>query len=295
MFRLTGSLAVVSLALVIGACSSVTDTPSSVDASVPDAGPTVDPRDAAPEATVDAARPTTGGSGGLGCARREPLGDGHTVCVAKVGAAELKIVEPLAGEGPLVLALYLHGDGAGAHKSASALKTMAPWLVSAHGLGVSVLAPNGCSWWQTPAHDCAVATSEPDRAADNTKALAAAVEALGKAYDLRVDTTYYYGSSGGSIFLSEQWLPLEGGRHPGVFALMCGGEATARPFAWDTSRGRSRFAFTYGDQDFLKADIEGAVLALRGAGFEVKEKVIAGAAHCAFDAHGEAVAAWGAP
>lgn len=88
------------------------------------------------------------------------------------------MVEPAAGAGPLVLALYLHGDGAGAHKSGSALRTMAPWLDAARGLGVSVLAPNGCSWWQSPSHDCASAGSTSDRAADNTKALAGAFEAL---------------------------------------------------------------------------------------------------------------------
>jgi hypothetical protein len=252
--------------------------------------------DAGPDVAPDAAEPSSGGVGGLACARRDALGDGHTACVVKVGSTELKVVEPAGGAGPLVLALYLHGDGAGAHKSGSALKTMAPWLDAAHGLGVSVLAPNGCSWWQTPAHDCAGSASDPDRAADNAKALSGALEALARAYDLRADKTYYYGSSGGSIFLTEQWLPLEGGRHPGVFALMCGGEATARAFAWDTSTTprRSRFGFTYGDQDFLKKDIEGAVRALREKGLEVSEKVIPGAAHCAFDAHGEAVSVWAA-
>lgn len=289
----TGLLPVASVALAALACSA---GEAPLDAGAPDAAVDAPGGDVEADAGGDAAPPSSGGVGGLACARRDPLGDGHTVCVIKVGSTELKVVEPAGGAGPLVLALYLHGDGAGAHKSGSALKTMAPWLDTAHALGVSVLAPNGCSWWQTPSHDCAATASEPDRAADNAKALAGALEALGRAYDLRADKTYYYGSSGGSIFLTEQWLPLEGGRHPGVFALMCGGEATARPFAWDTSSTprRSRFGFTYGDQDFLKKDIEGAVRALRDKGLDVSEKVLPGAAHCAFDAHGEAVSVWAA-
>ncbi|HQY63552.1 MAG: hypothetical protein IPQ09_11290 [Myxococcales bacterium] len=281
-------------------CSS-TAPPSSdpVDAGL-DAAPLEGVADAGREAGLDAgadaATPSSGGTGGLACTRRDALDPGHTVCVLKIGGTELKVVEPAAGAGPLVLALYLHGDGAGAHKSGSALRTMAPWLDAARGLGVSVLAPNGCSWWQSPSHDCASAGSTSDRAADNTKALAGAFEALGRAYDLRTDRTYYYGSSGGSIFLTEQWLPLEGGRHPGVFALMCGGEATTRAFAWDPASAtrRSRFGFTYGDQDFLKKDIEGAARALRDKGLDVNERVLPGAAHCAFDAHGEAVSVWSA-
>lgn len=281
------------LACVAVACSAGQPPLASGAADAAVDGPAAD---VAADAGGDAAQPSSGGQGGLACARRDPLGDGHTVCLVKIGSTELKVVEPAGGVGPLVLALYLHGDGAGAHKSGSALKTMAPWLDAARGLGVSALAPNGCSWWQAPSHDCAATASDPDRAADNAKALAGALDALARAYDLRADKTYYYGSSGGSIFLTEQWLPLEGGRHPGVFALMCGGEATGRAFAWDTSATgpRSRFGFTYGDQDFLKKDIEGAVRALRDKGFDVSEKVIPGAAHCAFDAHGEAVSVWAA-
>ena len=41
------------------------------------------------------------------------------------------------------------------------------------------------------------------------------------------------------------------------------------------------------------ADHPHPTLFLKGKGFDVTEKVIAGAAHCAFDAHGEAMAVWG--
>ncbi len=259
-----------------------------------DAGP-VAPVDA--QTPVDAGPRSSGGAGGLTCERRDPLADGRSICVLKVGSVELKVVEPKGGAaaagGALALGLYLHGDGAGAHKSGSALKAMIPWIDTKRGLGVSVLAPNGCAWWQKPTHACESSLAEPDRDAENTRALAAALTALASAFDLRLDRTYYYGSSGGSIFLTEQWLPLEAGRHPGVFALMCGGEVTRRDYAWSEGASRNRFAFTYGDQDFLRPDIEATVSALKAKSFDVTEKVLPGAAHCAFDAHGEAMAVWG--
>lgn len=77
---------------------------------------------------------------------------------------------------------------------------------------------------------------------------------------------------------------------------MCGGEATTRAFAWDPAQRdpAEPLRLTYGDQDFLKKDIEGAARALRDKGLDVNERVLPGAAHCAFDAHGEAVSVWSA-
>jgi len=277
--------------------SSAGDPPPASPAPSADAG-AIPPTDGGPAANPDAGSTpaSSGGKGGLTCARTEDVGGGHTACVVTVAGVELKVVPPLAGAGPVRLGLYLHGDGAGAHKSGSALKAMVPWIEDKRGLGVSALAPNGCAWWQKPTHDCASATSEPDAAADNTRALAAALDAVEKAYDVRRDSARYYGSSGGSIFLTTQWLPLEGGKRPGVFALMCGGEVGAQPPAWDmgdaAARAKSPLAFTYGDQDFLASDIRKAIAGWGKLGFAVAEKVVPGAAHCAFDAHGEAMRVW---
>lgn len=83
--------------------------------------------DAAP-ATI----PSTGGHGGLVCTRSDDLGGGRMSCVAKVGSVELKVVLPKAASAPppLRLGLYLHGDGAAAHKSNGVLKAMLPWADS---------------------------------------------------------------------------------------------------------------------------------------------------------------------
>lgn len=243
----------------------------------------------------DPEKKSSGGSGGLACTKTEDLGGGRTACVAKLGSVEVKVVEG-KGTGPLRLALYVHGDGAGAHKSNSALKTMLPWLDAQHGLGVSVLAPNGCAWWQKPSYDCSGSANAPDTNAENSKALLEALETLYTKRDIRLDGIAYYGSSGGSIFLTEEWLPLHGDAYSGVFALMCGGKKPRQSFAWDTNDAalvaKVPLFFTYGDQDFLVPEIDEAITALEGKKLSVTKKVIAGAQHCAFNSHAEAVSIW---
>jgi hypothetical protein len=293
----------VGVAIVGLACSSATDTtaPPGASATPPSSSEEETPDSGAPSTADGGASAATSskGSGGLACTSTETLaGSGREVCVVTVGAIELKIVLPEGGSGPLSLGLYLHGDGAGAHKSNSALRTLTSWADAEHGIIVSALAPNGCAWWQTPAHDCQATTTEPDNDAENTAALESAFVALLDAYDVRLDRTFYYGSSGGSIFLTEQWLPLQGHRHPGVFALNCGGKTAKRTWAWDTTdtslRAKQSLAFTYGDQDFLVPDIEASIADLEKRSFEPTIKVIPGAAHCAFDGHSEALGVWNA-
>ncbi len=269
-------------------------TPGPDDASAPSGDSGISDGGAKPDAPA-AAVASSKGTGGLTCASQADLGGGRKACTVKVGSVELKVMLP-SKTGPLRLGLYLHGDGAGAHKSNSALKAMIAWSDAQAGLGVSALAPNGCSWWQTPTWDCASSTNEPDLAAANAAALAAAFDAILKAYDVRLDGVRYYGSSGGSIFLTDEWIPLHGGTYPGVHAVMCGGDASSRTYGWDkndaTLRAKHKLFFTYGDQDYLKPDIEKAIAAFQGAKFDVTTKVVAGAQHCAFDGHAEAMAIW---
>lgn len=294
MIRLGSKAALVLGAFVIVACGgddgvqTTGEAPATEGAEVPDAGP-------APDTEAPPSARSSGGSGGITCDKTLSV-SGRAICVATVGAVEIKILAPPPKKAPVRLGLYVHGDGAGAHKSGSALGAMVAWSDAKPGLAVSVLAPNGCSWWQTPGHDCATNAEEPDTRADNAKALLAVVEALLHAYDVRLDGFDYYGSSGGSIFLTDQWLPLHGGTYPGIFALMCGGRAPGRDYTWDVGDAslvaRSPLFFTYGDQDFLAEEIEEGMASFDAKRFAVTKKVLPGVAHCAFDAHGEAVGIW---
>jgi pimeloyl-ACP methyl ester carboxylesterase len=305
---LLGRRALVAGAALLAACSPSSGAAVSggLSAAPGDAG--VDPGSpGAPASGADGGAaapagptPSSGGAGGLTCARRESVGAGRTSCVATIGGVELKVVEGAASPAgaPFRLGLYLHGDGAAAYTSGSALKAMLAWADAQHGLAVAALAPNGCAWWQAPTHACASTQADPDVTNANAAALLAALEGLLKAYDVRTDGARYYGSSGGSIFLTQEWLPLHGGAHPGVFALMCGGEVSTRAWSWDVTdaaqRAKSPLFFTYGDQDFLVPDITKAIADLTGKGFAITPKVVPSATHCAFDAHGEAVAIWSA-
>jgi hypothetical protein len=266
-----------------------------------DAGAQPSPRvEASADAGADAGAadaPATGSARGLPCSREDDLGGGRRSCLTKVGSVELRIVTPLGGAGPMRLGLHLHGDGAVAHLDNSALAAMIPWVDAQRGIGVSALAPNGCAWWLKPSYDCASDPSEPDVDAENVAPLAAALDAVMVAYDVRTDGLRYYGASGGSIFLTGEWLPLEGARYPGVFAIMCGGSAP-RPFAWDAGdaalRDRSTLAFTYGEADPLLSEIRRSIDALSGKMFAIRETILSGPGHCAFDTHAAAVAIWSA-
>jgi hypothetical protein len=293
-------LALLVVAGAAVACSSSgasSDTPGAAPAT-PDAGvEQVDASDdggVVPDAPVGTA-PGSGGKGGLTCTSRVDV-NGRSICTAKIGSVEVRLLEPMGGSGPMRLGLYLHGDGAAAHKSGSVFKPMIAWADAQHGLGVSFLAPNGCAWWQAPTHDCTSSGTDPDLAGANAAALVTAIDAIMKAYDVRTDGMRYYGASGGSIFLTDEWLPLQGGTYPGVFAIMCGGDASSRTYGWDATnaalRGKSPLWFTYGDKDFLLTDEQAAVAAFKGKGFAVTEKVVPNAGHCEFDAHGEAIGIW---
>ncbi len=199
--------------------------------------------------------------------------------------------------GPVSLAIYVHGDGAAAYKSNGAMKALLPWADLRHVRVLAVLAPNGCAWWQKPTHDCASAIEEPDTTGENTVAFEAVLAEIRARYDINFDPTFYYGSSGGTIFLAGSFLPRYGNVHPGAFAMNCGGTQHKKSdFTWNpddaAARGSTKLWFTYGDKDFLKDDAHASSVFYSDLGFPVDEKIIPDATHCAFDGHGRAKEVW---
>jgi hypothetical protein len=273
------------------------DASVAVDSSVPlDASTAPDARDLrdASDAAVPAIG-STNGRGGVTCSSRGTLAGGRSFCNTTFGGSEVKLAEPQGGSGPFKVIAYLHGDGAAAHNSNSAMQALLPFADAHHALVISVLAPNKCAWWQTPTQtDCSgMATPVPDSNGVNADAFRAVLDGVRAAYDVTLGNAFYYGSSGGSVFLTLHFLRKFGDGYPAIYALNCGGEKPMKPIAWDTSnaalRAGTRLYFTYGDQDFLKGDIEVAIPFFSGLGFPTDTKVIAGADHCAFDGHGRAV------
>lgn len=143
--------------------------------------------------TTDTGPASSHGQGGIACSSTgvaTDSGKSYSYCVAKAGSVEMKIVEPEKGAtGPLRLALYLHGDGAGPYGSDLDLRKLAPFT-STHGvLLVAALAPNACAWWLKPSYTTCDATtpipaSAVDEGGENAAALKAAIDALRAGWDI---------------------------------------------------------------------------------------------------------------
>ncbi|RKH30747.1 hypothetical protein D7Y13_31030 [Corallococcus praedator] len=282
---------------------TATDAGTDVDAGTDagsDAGTQVD-------AGTDAGSGSSQGSGKLPCISTGSVKtDAGTLpfCEAQVGEARVKIIEPQAGivAAPMKLAIYLHGDGAAAYNGSNprALFTHGGWTYGHNTLYVAALAPNKCAWWTNPGRtDCTTEGTDADRDLEgkNAATLVEIIEALRRGWNIQDGPIYFGGSSGGSIQLTASFLPRYGDRYPGVYALSCGGE---KPWSgkmdWDTTqaslRGDTKFYFTYGDLDPLLVDIRDAESYFTGLQFPVNDKVIAGAAHCAFDQVGRVSEVW---
>ncbi|HEY3452879.1 MAG TPA: hypothetical protein VGK67_41440 [Myxococcales bacterium] len=305
------ALALIALLLAAACPAPPTEVPDASTAFPADAAiaaaadasiPGLDASLAGPDAAApgpDAGPKSSQGQGGLACTSTGVVSSGgvdYPYCVATVAGVEMKIVEPEAGgAGPLRLAVYLHGDGAGPYSSGLALKKHAPWTTPRRTLYVAARAPNACAWWLKPGYTtCDGVTPIPDDAVDtggeNAQALLSALDALRAGWDLLDSPALFGGSSGGSIFLSASFFPLHGDRFPGAYALSCGGDAPwAGSLAWDGTDpalvGATRLFFTYGDKDFVVPDVLEAVAFYQGLGLltdvkVVPETVAQGSSHC---------------
>lgn len=248
------------------------------------------------------------GTGGVECTSEAALdGDpapNRRYCLASEAGAEFKLVLPQTQNGPYNVGLYLHGDGAGAYNSDSAMETLLGWADTHNTILVSVRAPNTCSWWLRPEYTCPENGSvdvqqDRDWSNANADALDAVLKKLRARYDISNGPLFYYGSSGGSIFLTYSFFAKYGNVYPGAFALNCGGEVPEEEtIAWNlddaAQRGSTKMWFTYGDQDEVLPPAQVAATAefFTGHGFPVNENVIAGAGHCEFDGHGRAKEVW---
>jgi hypothetical protein len=281
--------------------ASVIDAGTLEDAGVIDAG--IEEEDAG---VIDAGIASSQGTGGVTCISSANVDATHTACLSKVNDTSFKLTTPVGGSGPYYLGIYLHGDGAGAYNSNSAVKRMLTLADQKHVLQIAVLAPNGCAWWQDPGtpfdSQCNNTGSvTPDTSGLNAQSLAEVIDAVRAAYDIRNDLVLYYSASGGSIFLTNSFIPSHGSEYPGGMSINCGAQMPAdSAFTWDTSdvaaRGSTQMFFTYGDSDpvVLPADVHATVVGYAAKNFVVDEKILPGVQHCGptFDAHARALEVW---
>lgn len=238
-----------------------------VDSRVePDAG--VDPDaavDAAADVAVDAAIE------GIACGEAKETSRGVEYCETDVAGLRVAFA-PLADARPRRLAAYFHGDGAGDWPS---IQRYAPWSRERDVLYIAARAPNaddfGPRWWLRPTDE-------------STASLVELLEEFTTAYDLPPDQLLVTGVSGGSQYLTNQFIHRAGDRFQGVFVMNCGGTTPAGPPRWDFGnaalRDRFQLHFNYSTEDFLVPQIEDAFAYFSDAGFEVTRRVVEGTEHC---------------
>lgn len=246
--------------------AAIDEGDSGTDASEPEAAPDAGPE---PEPVTGG----SGGSGGLSCRTTKSVttqgGVKLSYCMTRVAESELKVVEPTGVEGPLTLAIYLHGDGARPHVNDTALRYQGDWVAENGVLYVSALAPNNCAWWRAPLPAIGSCDSETaydnnpqDTEGKNADALSEIIEAMRAAYDIDDRRVLLGGSSGGAIMLTASFIPRHGDRYPAAYALACGGEVPWQDFAWDTSDsdliGGISLSFAYGTGERLTSEITDA-------------------------------------
>lgn len=319
------SIASLSLALAFGCSDDSKDSGPSDDAgaaAAPADATSGEERDASgdPDEAPDASEGSgdaggghgSGGSGGLTCAQTKAFttsgGQQMSYCVTAVAGSELKIVEPSHEvNGPLTLAIYLHGDGARPHLNGSAFKYQGDWVAARDVLYVSALAPNGCSWWRAPSPKIEDCNDEPsyeanpqDTEGKNADTLRAVIEAIRAAYDIDDRQILFAGSSGGAIVLTASWIPRHGDAFPGFYALACGGEKPWQDITWDTTDQAILdgigLSFAYGTGERLAPDIRAAhdyyaELGIRSALLEQEPKS-SDSDHCNYDQLGTIPKQW---
>ena len=281
------------------------DAGEEADAGLDDAGVN-DDAGVVDAGVLDAGIVSSHGSGGITCTSSTAIDPTHTACLSQVNGTSFKLTTPDGGSGPYTLGIYLHGDGAGAYNSNSAVKRMLPLADAKHVLQIAVLAPNGCAWWQKPdttfdAQCNNTGAVQPDVDGLNAHALAGVIDAVRAAYDIRDDRVLYYSASGGSIFLTHHFIPIYGSSYPGGMSINCGGEMPGDDeFTWPTDdatqRGSTQMFFTYGDSDTVVSPtiVHEAATGYAAKGFWVDEKILVGVGHCGpgFDAHARALEVW---
>jgi hypothetical protein len=292
-------------AMASGACSD------DERAIVRDAGNTTDDA-GTPLPEVDASSPADAGtdsspdSGEAGpseppddltCIATGTMPGGRTYCEARLGGTLVRIADKRT-RGPAKLLVFVHSDGGTGYYDNGGLFFHLAWAEANNARVVSVLAPNGCAWWQAPSHNCASAAIEPDSNGDNAPVLHAALNELRTKIMLNADPIYVHADSGGAIFVSYSFLPKFGDKHPGRYAINCGGVASPLLLRYTPSAAllaTTRIEYTYGDRDYQASDAHSAFLYYQNRGFRTGETILPNVGHCEFNTSARADAVFSAP
>lgn len=199
------------------------------------------------------------------------------ICVTQIAGIEVKIHMPTKNSPTKHLALFFHGDTANGYLEDWGYEGLAQWSEKRGIALAALLAPNRCSWWR-PSTDCVKNLFDTGANADiASRAIASLRSKLGVR-----GQNLYVGYSGGSTFLTSQFIPRYGSRFPGAYALNCGGYQPILSLDRSVSVSRTKLTFAYGDNDFMFTSgyISRAVRAYQAKGMVVDTQVFSGRAHC---------------
>lgn len=197
------------------------------------------------------------------------------------------------------LALFLHGDTANGYYE-NYFTNLKNHAVKRGFIFAAALSPNGNSWW----HEDEFATD-----------LHFALTTLKNRLNFSSKNILFSGVSGGSTFLTMQFIPLVGKSYSGTIAATCGGAPSSSFRASELAQLKTSYDLNiiYRDGDFL-ADPNGTygdvisktVKQYSDYGFKVSKKVIskvlpnetaaeaALSKHCRFDVNDEIIKIWAA-
>jgi hypothetical protein len=168
------------------------------------------------------------------------------------------------------LNIHLHGDGGGDYR----------WLFEdnvrfglQHGLiGVVVLAPNPERRWYRQGEQNALFLHELVQ------------NEIAKKYNIDLSRIYFSGVSGGSQFLTGQFIPLYGKRYRSGAVMLCGGPANwlRRLDMEEADINAFRLSWFATAGDFLLDQVEEGIQYYRSRGFPVTSEILPTGSHCSF-------------
>jgi predicted esterase len=218
------------------------------------------------------------GQGGLPCTTKTTQYTGQSYCLSQIGDLELKVFVPKTTK-PMQIAIYLHGDTANGYLEDWGFETLAQWSIDHGVMLVAALAPNGCSWWRPP-WTCGADQYDDD--GYNSQQLVDALGKISESYDVFTSNLLLVGYSGGSTFLTRQFVPNHGDKHPGLVVANCGG-VPPKAFTWQStteSRKAIPIVYTFGTEDFMTEYIYPSIAEYESLGFDVSQQALPGYGHC---------------
>lgn len=214
---------------------------------------------------------------------------GHTGCLSTIDGLQVKYF-PLERGAVTNLAVFLHGDTANDWSENFGFRpAILDWAQERNILVLGAVATSSYDEGGLPAYGAAQAQQATE--------LITLIETFRDAYNASTERAYYWGVSGGSWFISSQFIARMAPRMPGIYVANCGGSGMSYGWDWDPSedtalRDSIAVYYNYGSEDFLAGAAHGSHLDFDGRGIVGEELIHDGATHCDHPIAAPTIAFW---